>query len=433
MPQDESASGKRPPTPSRSGSTTPHDPAGYCEEGPGPVGGTALVDGFAFTSRPIVWAEVDGMAVAEGDIIIGSIAEARARDVSRAGSDFADPAEPAEPPGPEDEEGVGISGARFRWPGATIAYEVASNVANPSRVARAIAHWESRTPFRFVERTTQPDWLRFVAGGGCASWVGRRRGRQDITLGSGCSTGSTIHEIGHALGLWHEQSREDRNRFVRIVWANIEAEREHNFSQHISDGVDLGAYDFGSIMHYSPSAFSRNGQETIEALVPLPAGVRMGQRNGLSAGDIAAIRRMYPKLAWPGRGRGRGDAAAVAGRRPGDAVPSGLRFGIAVIGPLAVEGVASVHVSVEDARIADAASVRLAEAELSGIRIAPGVEIPFTIDVDDVPSGATVRVHVDYSGDRSLAPGDQYSTVSVPADVLGDDPDRAGRVAVEQI
>ena len=380
-----------------------------------------------------MWAEVDGMAVAEGDIIIGSIAEARARDVSRAGSDFADPAEPAEPPGPEDEEGVGISGARFRWPGATIAYEVASNVANPSRVARAIAHWESRTPFRFVERTTQPDWLRFVAGGGCASWVGRRRGRQDITLGSGCSTGSTIHEIGHALGLWHEQSREDRNRFVRIVWANIEAEREHNFSQHISDGVDLGAYDFGSIMHYSPSAFSRNGQETIEALVPLPAGVRMGQRNGLSAGDIAAIRRMYPKLAWPGRGRGRGDAAAVSGRRPGDAVPSGLRFGIAVIGPLAVEGVASVHVSVEDARIADAASVRLAEAELSGIRIAPGVEIPFTIDVDDVPSGATVRVHVDYSGDRSLAPGDQYSTVSVPADVLGDDPDRAGRVAVEQI
>ena len=431
MPQDESASGRQPP--SRSGSTPPHDPAGYCEQGPGPVGGTALVDGFAFTSRPIVWAEVDGMAVAEGDIIIGSIAEARARDVSRAGSDFADPAGPAEPPGPEDEEGVGISGARFRWPGATIAYEVASNVANPSRVARAIAHWESRTPFRFVERTTQPDWLRFVAGGGCASWVGRRRGRQDITLGSGCSTGSTIHEIGHALGLWHEQSREDRNRFVRIVWANIEAEREHNFSQHISDGVDLGAYDFGSIMHYSPSAFSRNGQETIEALVPLPAGVRMGQRNGLSAGDIAAIRRMYPKLAWPGRGRGRGDAAAVSGRRPGDAVPSGLRFGIAVIGPLAVEGVASVHVSVEDTRIADAVSVRLAEAELSGIRIAPGVEIPFTIDVDDVPSGATVRVHVDYSGDRSLAPGDQYSTVSVPADVLGDDPDRAGRVAVEQI
>jgi hypothetical protein len=157
----------------------------------------------------------------------------------------------------------------------------------------------------------------------------------------------------------------------------------------------------------------------------------MGQRNGLSAGDIAAIRRMYPKLAWPGRVRG--VAAAVSGRRPGDAVPSGLRFGIAVIGPRAVEGVASVHVSLEDTRIADAASVRLAEAELSGIRIAPGVEIPFAIDVEDLPSGATVRVHVDYSGDRSLAPGDQYSTVSVPADVLGDDPERAGRVGVEQI
>ena len=408
-----------------SGSTPAQDPAGYCEEGPGPVGGTALVDGFAFTSRPIVWAEVDGMAVAEGDIIIGSVEEARARDVSRAASDLAEPSEP------EDEEGVGISGARFRWPGPTIAYEVASNVADPSRVTRAIAHWESRTPFRFVERTTQPDWLRFVAGGGCASWVGRRRGRQDITLGSGCSTGSTIHEIGHALGLWHEQSREDRNRFVRIVWANIQAEREHNFTQHISDGVDLGAYDFGSIMHYSPSAFSRNGRDTIEPLVPLPAGVRMGQRRGLSAGDIAAIRRMYPRLAWPERVRT--DAVTVSDRRSGDHAPAGRRFGIAVVGPHAVEGVASVRVSVEDARIADAASVRLAEAELSGVRIAPGVEIPFAIDGEDLPSGVTVRVHVDYSGDRSLAPGDQYSTVSVPLDVLGDDPDRAGRIAVEQI
>ena len=404
MPQDEQPTDPWPPVPSGSGSTPPQDPAVYCEEGPGPVGGTALVDGFAFTAKPVVWAEVDGMAVAEGDIIIGSVEEALARDVSRDGPG---PAEPAEP---EHEEGVGISGARFRWPGATIAYEVASNVADPSRVTRAIAHWESRTPFRFVQRTTQPDWLRFVAGGGCASWVGRRRGRQYITLGSGCSTGSTIHEIGHALGLWHEQSREDRNRFVRIVWANIEAEREHNFTQHISDGVDLGDYDFGSIMHYSPSAFSRNGRDTIEALDPLPAGVRMGQRRGLSAGDIAAIRRMYPKLAWPGR-----------------------RFGVAVVGPDAVEGVATVHVSVEDTRIADAASVRLSEAELSGIRIAPGVEIPFAIEVEDVPSGATVRVHVDYSGDRSLAPGDQYSTVSAPADVLGDDPDSPGRIAVEQI
>ena len=31
---------------------------------------------------------------------------------------------------------------------------------------------------------------------------------------------------------------------------NIEAGKEHNFDQHITDGDDVGPYDFGSIMHY---------------------------------------------------------------------------------------------------------------------------------------------------------------------------------------
>ena len=109
------------------------------------------------------------------------------------------------------------------------------------------------------------------------------------------------------------------------------------------------------------------------------------------------------------------------------------RYGIVVIGERAHEGVATVLVSIEDTRRADAASVRLAETELREVDIAPGAEIPFAIDADEVPRGATVRVHVDYAGDRSLAAGDMYSTISVPAEVLGDTPHDAGRVPVEQI
>ena len=116
-------------------------------------------------------------------------------------------------------------------------------------------------------------------------------GQQTISLGAGCSTGNAIHEIGHTVGLWHEQSREDRDLFVAINWQNIQTGMSAQFNQHITDGDDLGGYDYGSIMHYPRTAFSSNGQETI---TPTDPNAQIGQRNGLSAGDIAAVAAMYP-------------------------------------------------------------------------------------------------------------------------------------------
>lgn len=263
-----------------------------------PEMGVAVISGVTFASKSVVYYNVNGIAMVEGDIALGTVTDVQAAT---------DAARDAVAADPEVAFGVGITGSRFRWPNCRMPYEIDPNLPNQSRVTDAIAHWEANTSFRFPLRTAAnagqyTNYVRFTDAGGCWSYVGMQGGQQTISLGGGCSTGNTIHEIGHAVGLWHEQSREDRDLFVTINWANIQAGMSAQFNQHISDGDDLGAYDYRSIMHYSRTAFSRNGQETI---TPTDPNAQIGQRNGLSPGDIGAVRAMYPlcglKVPWADR------------------------------------------------------------------------------------------------------------------------------------
>jgi hypothetical protein len=264
------------------------DDSGVGELRTGPIAGTAIISGVTFGRKAVQYAEIDGVAVFEGDIVLGSIEEFEQQTARLAGGE-----------GGPVLASIGITGAQFRWPNGVIPFEIDPNMPNQQRVTGAIAHWEANTALRFPQRSsgTFSDWIRFEGGSGCSSQVGRRGGQQVITLGSGCTTGNAIHEIGHSVGLWHEQSREDRDTFIRIVWENVDPAFQHNFLQHITDGDDLGPYDYGSIMHYPPTAFSINGQDTIVPLQPLGPGVVMGQRDGLSPGDIAGVLAMYPNVA----------------------------------------------------------------------------------------------------------------------------------------
>lgn len=108
-----------------------------------------------------------------------------------------------------------------------------------------------------------------------------------------------MHEIGHALGFWHEHSRKDRDDYIKIIWENIKETRYMNFgllsNEEFYSIPDVG-YDLESIMHYGPYAFSkdRKNNRTIEILVDLPKCAKeMGQRRELSFKDKLRINKLY--------------------------------------------------------------------------------------------------------------------------------------------
>lgn len=187
------------------------------------------------------------------------------------------------------------------WGEVNFAIEGGFSAAEITMINDAIAHWRNNTGLIFNESTTASNRIRIVHGatnsGFYSDFIGMKGGAQLINLESGFITGTVIHEIGHAIGFYHEQCRTDRGFFInvfldRLVGDDLDNLR-HQYDTYVQrgeNGLQLGTFDFGSVMLYGSFANS-NGINPVMARVD--GSTWVGQRFSLSAGDIETANMIY--------------------------------------------------------------------------------------------------------------------------------------------
>uniref|UniRef100_A0A0N5B4Y9 Zinc metalloproteinase n=1 Tax=Strongyloides papillosus TaxID=174720 RepID=A0A0N5B4Y9_STREA len=176
---------------------------------------------------------------------------------------------------------------------------------NGALVDEALKKMEEETCIKFerVYKLVAKAGLRFFKGTGCYSYIGRKFLDifQDVSIGEGCETIGTIqHETMHALGVYHEQARADRDKYLKIFLENVEEGNEFNFLkvEPNSSFTYYTKYDYGSAMQYPSNAFSMNNSITMLPIKP-HYNKTLGVNSGMTFVDVKLLNKHYCKNNCP--------------------------------------------------------------------------------------------------------------------------------------
>ncbi|KAE8743846.1 hypothetical protein FOCC_FOCC009556 [Frankliniella occidentalis] len=139
-----------------------------------------------------------------------------------------------------------VSDPNLLWPHATVVYKVDDDVA--------MDHYHEHSCIRFKQWTGEDNWVSIFfnsdSSGACWSPVGKQGdGEQRLSLGQRCwYKGIVIHELGHAIGFWHEMNRPDRDDWIYVYWQNIIPGFASAFRKHTAVNTLNERFDYNSIM-----------------------------------------------------------------------------------------------------------------------------------------------------------------------------------------
>jgi hypothetical protein len=192
------------------------------------------------------------------------------------------------------------------WSGGVVPYEFDANAtpAQQGAMRQAMDALEAVAYVHFVARAGQGDYLHIQNDSGNYSYVGEIGGGQTVGIYNWNYRYIMCHELMHALGVWHEQSRPDRDQFITVNYGNIQAGWGSQYDVQ-GGATPQGVYDFDSVMHYGacdassccPAGSSCSCASNCWTMTALPAYAQyqgqMGQRTHLSIGDMAGLASRY--------------------------------------------------------------------------------------------------------------------------------------------